>query len=257
MRLDRNNPFLTPFMLRVLRLLAPRDVQGVDFVRKGIESDGGYVMVDDFANVYAAYSLGIGHEASWDLAIADLGLGVWQYDPTVEGPPTTHPKFQFRRVGIAAQTSADRAWCTLESLIVENGHEGQHNLILKMDIEGAEWDVLPSARAETLEQFSQVLVELHGLCDLDDADKILRVLDTLAHLSRTHQSVHVHGNNWAGIATIGGITIPDALEVTFVRRSDHQFVPCQRTFPTRLDFPNHPDRADYFLGAFGNNIAAL
>jgi hypothetical protein len=251
MKLDPMHPFLTPFMRRTMDLVRPMDVQGGNFVRKGREGDGGYVMLDELADIRAAYSIGIGGDVSWDAAIATHGIDVWQYDHTVEAPPLADARFHFHRLGVAATASKDGTLRTLESLVAENGHDGRRDLILKMDIEGGEWEVFSSAPMQLLEQFSQILVEFHGLCDLDDADKIWRVLDALSHLQRTHQSVHVHANNWGTTAMIGGVTVPETIEVTFVRRSDHVFSSCHRIFPTELDFPNHGGRADIFLGALG------
>jgi hypothetical protein len=227
------------------------DVEGVALVHKGRNGDGGYVMIDDFANIGAAYSIGIGWDVSWDVAMAELGIDIWQYDHTVVTPPQTHPRFHFCPLGLAAVASGDGMLRTLESLILQNGHAGQRDLILKIDIEGAEWDVFAALRPDVLGQFSQIVVEFHDLRNMNEAHKICRVLQALSQLNASHQSVHVHANNNGSMATIGGITLPDVVEVTYVRRTDHTFVPCYRIFPTALDFPNNADRADIFLGVPG------
>jgi hypothetical protein len=229
------------------------DVPAVGFVRLGRNTDGGYVQLDDGGKTHAVYSIGIGGDVSWDAAMADCGIEIWQYDHTVAGPPQTHPRFHFQPLGVAAVPSADGTLRTLASLIVENGHAGRRDLILKIDIEGGEWDVFASMPAEQLEQFSQIVLEFHDLHRLNEADRIWRVLEVLTHLHRTHQSVHVHANNWGTMVTIGGITLPDVIEVTYARRSDHTFIQCHRIFPTPLDFPNNPERADLFLGVIGFN----
>jgi hypothetical protein len=251
MRLDSTHPFLTPFIRRTLALIKPMDAVGIPLVHKGHKGDGGYVMLDELSNITAAYSLGIGGDVSWDLEMAEHGIDVWQYDHTVVAPPQMHPRFHFSRYGIAAAPSEDEIFHTLESLIARNGHAGQRDMILKIDIEGAEWNVFSGLRAETLEQFSQILVEFHELRQLNDNEIIWRILHTLSHLSATHQSIHLHANNNGCMATIGGITIPDVVEVTYARRSDHAFAPCFRIFPTGLDYPNDPQKADIFLGAPG------
>jgi len=48
----------------------------------------------------------------------------------------------------------------------------------------------------------------------------------------------VHANNNGGLGIIGGTIIHDLLELTYVRRSDHQFEECRRVFPTPIDMPN-------------------
>ena len=249
MKLDPAHPFLAPFARRVLDLLRPMDVPGVPFVRRGRDGDGGYVQLDEPGKVHAAYSIGIGSDVSWDVAMADCGIEIWQYDHTVARSPQTHPEFHFKSVGLAATPSGDGTLRTLESLVEENGHAGRNDLILKLDIEGGEWDVLANMPTKLLEQFSQIVLEFHRLCRLNEADGIWRILEVLTHLHRTHQPVHVHANNWASMVAIGGTTLPNVIEVTYARRSDHAFVPCHRSFPTALDFPNNPRWADHDLGA--------
>ena len=251
MTLDPAHPFLAPFARRALDLLSPMDVPGVPFVRRGRDGDGGYVQLDDLGTVHAAYSIGIGSDVSWDVAMADLGVEIWQYDHTIARPPQSHPKFHFQSIGLAATPSGDGTFRTLDSLVAENGHAQRNDLILKIDIEGGEWDVLGDMPTRLLEQFSQIVVEFHKLCRLNEAEWVWRILAVLTHLHRTHQSVHVHANNWAGMVSIGGITLPNVIEVTYARRSDHAFVPCHRSFPTGLDFPNNARWPDLDLGAMG------
>jgi hypothetical protein len=73
--------------LSVLRPLRPHRVDGLDKVRLGRFFDGGYVMLDAFDGVLAAYSLGINDDVSWDLDMAARGVPVFQYDHTIEAPP--------------------------------------------------------------------------------------------------------------------------------------------------------------------------
>jgi hypothetical protein len=55
-------------------------------IRLGRNGDGGYVLLDDFTGVSAALSFGIARECSWDSAMAQRGIDVYQYDHTVDGP---------------------------------------------------------------------------------------------------------------------------------------------------------------------------
>ncbi|MGX8009145.1 hypothetical protein ACVDG8_009075 [Mesorhizobium sp. ORM8.1] len=55
-------------------LLSPMAVTGVSKIRIGSQTDGGYVMLDDFVGVDGALSFGINDEDSWDVDIANRGL---------------------------------------------------------------------------------------------------------------------------------------------------------------------------------------
>ena len=69
-------------------------------------------------------------------------------------------------------------------------------------------------------------------------------------LAATHQPIHVHGNCFQPPVWIGDLVLPEAIEVSYVRRADHagRFVPRDEAFPTALDRPNVPDTPDIFLG---------
>ncbi len=233
----------------ILRLIEPRDARGFRKVRVGGEGDGGYVMLDDFSGIAAAYSLGISTDVTWDAAIAARGIDVFQYDHTVAGPPETNPRFHFRRCGIAG---ADRApFRSLPSLMEENGHlAAGGDLLLKCDIEAAEWEALAALGLEHLGLFRQIVVEFHGLRDLHVPRFAAIAGPVLAALTAQHRVVHVHGNNYAAYAVTAGLPVPTVLELTFSRCDDKRFTRPRRTFPTRLDRPNNPGVADHALGVF-------
>ncbi len=239
----------------ILALVSPMDVVGGNLIRIGCPNDGGYILLDSGLRDAVAYSLGIAGDVSWDLQMANLGCQIYQYDHTIEALPQQHPAFHWFRIGVAGQDSPDGTMCRLDTLISRNGHGGRNDLVLKMDIEGSEWDLFEAMPVETLQQFSQIVMEMHhfavaanhpaGLVYLRKFEAVLRKLDA------THQAVHIHANNNGALAIIGGTILPDLLEMTYVRRSDHQFTECRRVFPTRLDMPNMPQAPDYFLGAVG------
>lgn len=248
----------TPEYRRVaeaIGLLQPCRVDGLGCVRVGAGNDGGYVMLDALAapHVAAAYSCGVGEDVSWDLDIASRGIDVWLYDHTVPCLPAGHPRFRFARTGLAGRIA--RPGCrTLGQLIAANGHDRSRDLILKMDIEGAEWDVLGEAATATLEQFQQIVVEFHDLANV--LDPVLRgpIVTVLEKLNQTHQIVHVHGNACEVPLWIGDLVLPQVMEVTYVRRQDfaRRFVPQTATFPTEMDRPNRAGFPDIFLGRVGD-----
>ena len=239
----------------ILRLISPMDVVGGNLVRKGCPNDGGYIMLDSGLVNAVAYSLGIAGDVSWDLEMAGLGCQIYQYDHTIEALPVSHPAFHWQRIGIAAQDSADGVMCTLDTLIQRNGHVGRNDLVLKMDIEGAEWDLFEVMPESTLRQFSQIVMEMHhfaGAAGHPSGPYFYKKFEAvLRKLDATQQVVHVHANNNGGLGIIGGTIIQDLLELTYVRRSDHGFEECRRVFPTAIDMPNVTSAPDYFLGALG------
>jgi len=238
---------------RIISLLSPMDVIGGRYVRIGCDGDGGYVMLDDFTGkqIDAAYSFGIGGNVSWDESMAERGIDVFMYDHSISGPPKQNERFHFCELGLTGYHKGENLR-TLAAIIEDNGHVGSTNLILKMDIEGCEWDVFDQSDPELLNQFYQIVLEFHGLSEsfgTDDHDKQVAILEKL---NKSHQVVHVHANSAGYIEFAGPLTLPNLLEVTYVRRSDFvdMFSANTRSFPTELDSSTFPFLPDISLKGF-------
>lgn len=230
-----------------LRLLQPHDVRGLKKLRVGAKADGGYVMLNDFAPVRHALSLGVGAEVSWDSGMAARGLRVFQYDNTVIASPQTHEKFFFHRkrvVGIIQEPED----ITLAQIMTSDALKGDNNVVAKIDIEGHEWAVLANTDSNVLAHIRQCVVEFHEMRHFIDEAWRHTAFGALRNLISTHCCIHVHGNNWGPFAVVGGVPFPNAFEATFVRRADHETVPSAAVFPTELDRPCNPKKPDLYLG---------
>lgn len=87
-----------------LRLLAPQRALGFQKLRFGSSADGGYVMLHDISGLTGAISLGIGSNNDWDVALANRGVPVDQFDGSINAPPNGHCLLSFERLMIDAPT---------------------------------------------------------------------------------------------------------------------------------------------------------
>lgn len=182
--------------------------------------------------------------------MADRGASIFQYDHTVEHPPSNHPSFHFNRVGITHDDALDPRLKHLDTLTFDNGHSDRRDLLLKIDIEGAEWDVLDALGGDTFGQFKQILAEFHAFEFLDRDSFRERARRVFLKLNQTHQVINVHGNNFAGVRLVEGVALCDVYELTYVRRSDYAIEDSCDVFPTALDRPNNETIPELFLGRF-------
>lgn len=225
--------------------------EAASFCRVGRANDGGYVMLDDFEGKRIAYSFGIADDVSWDLDMANRGLDVYMYDHTISQLPQMHPKFHYFQIGLGNENEKDDLHKkTLAQLMKENGHMDEYGMILKIDIEGAEWDVLRTVDEEILQHFSQIVFEFHDVIVPENENNIQ---EALQKLNQTHQLVHVHANNYGSYLLLGGTMLPELIEATYVLRTDHEFCPIDAKeciLPSKHDEINCTYLADIFLGAW-------
>lgn len=231
-----------------LRLLEPQKAVSVNKTRVGSAGDGGYVQLDDLSGVIHAFSFGVCDDDAWDLAMAQAGVPVEQFDHSVESAPSSHPLLHFHRKMIAAQCGSDRE--SLAALVSKFSKSDTPDLFLKMDIEGWEWEVLDSTPDDLLAKHAQIVCEFHDLSRLVLPHFYSRAKRVLEKLYRLFAVTHVHANNCVPYNLIANIPLPDVLEISFASRARYRFEPSQETFPTRLDAPCSPNNPDYILGAF-------
>lgn len=238
---------------KIISLLSPMDISDANYRRFGRDNDGGYVMLDDFCSrrVDAAYSFGISNDVSWDEDIAKLGIHVYMYDHTIEKLPKQNRYFHFFKEGVTGNPE-EKGLETLSNLLVRNGHGNSNDLILKMDIEGYEWSVFEETPGSVINQFSQIVMEFHGLDPNKSTEELSYIFSILKKIRQTHQPIHVHANGQGLISWLGGMALPDVLEVTYIRQADYadRLIQNTRTFPTEIDQPTHPWLTDIHLGTF-------
>lgn len=225
--------------------IRPRQVRGQQLMRVGSAHDGGYVLLDDYDTASGVLSGGAGDNVDFEIQLAQAGLDVHVYDHTVEQLPDAagDPRITFVHEPLGPEG------VDLAAAIARLGSEGA-DLLLKVDIDGGEWDLFAAA-ADVLPRFRQIALELHGLHQVGDALWRERALEALSVVNRTHAPVHVHPNNHGAYAIVGGVPLPDIIEVTFARRDAYQLVDDDTVSRPTLDQPNDPRRPEYSLGLFG------
>ena len=222
----------------------PKRVKDYQLTRIGRDHDGGYVLIDDFRGGDKVYSFGIADDVSWETDMAELyGKTIFMYDPTIEALPQNHRRFCFHKNGIAGR-EMDNEYHTLPFFLNENGHFDQRDMVLKIDVEGAEWEVFSALEKTVLNQFSQITIEFHDLLVRKDREIVIQALE---NITDTHQCIWAHGNNFDFALNTDGICMPNVLEATFVRKDCYEFTEQTLKLPTAFDMPNCREMKDFSL----------
>ena len=178
----------------ILAELQPVALKNCTLKRFGSANDGGYLMCENLIEpLDAAYSYGVGRNDDWGCEMSRrYHVPVHQYDcfdparPICDGGTFV---FHNECVGDRAGDRESHFFDTLENQISKNGDTGRH-LIIKMDIEGAEWNSLLAAPNELLASIPQIAMEMHGF---DDP----KIVEVLRKLNRNFYLVNLHFNNWS------------------------------------------------------------
>lgn len=239
----------SPIVFEALRQLAPRDATGVGKIRIGGPGDGGYVLLDRLHPSQVVMSFGIGPSVAFDLEMAERGHLIHLFDHTIDTLPGEHPGFIWHREGIAGAADPAAALFTLADHLRKLPDDAR-DPILKIDVEGAEWDALAASPSAVLARFAQIAIEMHDLLNLEDPAFNRRVQNALRALAADFVPVHVHGNNFGGLGFTGGFPMVETLEITYARRDLFPTAPSNTFYPTPHDSPNFDERADYPLWFF-------
>jgi hypothetical protein len=224
-------------------LLQPVTLSNCTLERFGEPFDGGYLMCANLlGGAKTAYSYGISGYDKWGCDVSKrIGGVVHQYDcfnltrPACDGGNTV---FHEECVGDAHKLDEGRVFDTIERQLFHNG-DGTHHVVMKMDVEGAEWDSLLQTPDEVLQRIEQLSIELHGVNDP-------RYLATIKKLTRFFYVVNIHYNNYACTPDVAPFPTW-AYEVLFVSKrlgilDGSGKRPRGGRHP--LDAPNEPGRPD-------------
>lgn len=199
----------------LLAELQPSWLGNCTFKRYGEARDGGYLLCANLLeSVEAGYSYGINGYDGWGCDVSrELGVVVHQYDcfnTTV--PACAGGKTVFHAECVGEQPAVDdddRRFDTLLNQMARNG-DGGRQVVLKMDVEGAEWRSFLFAPDAVWQRVDQIAVEFHGV---DDP----RSLAVVRRLKEFFHVAHLHFNNYSCAPGLEPFPA-SAYEVLFVSR---------------------------------------
>jgi len=213
--------------LCLYQFLCPKNVKGKTRILMGEKKDGSYVILDDFKNVKIAYSIGVRDLIQFDKALADKGIDIYMYDHTIDKLPYENNRFHWKKIGIGGISERTYNIQTLEEMMKNNGHLEEMNMILKMDIEGAEWNSLNDVSEKILRQFKYILLEFHFILKFEP----ILFYNVLKKLYKTHQVFYVHCCPFTNAITFGNNRICQAIEVSYILRTGNNFETDDSIYP--------------------------
>lgn len=225
-------------LLDLLTLLTPSKNSGGNYFRCGANHDGGYVIDRNIALNSHVISLGVGDNISFDYQISSIARTVTLCDFSIDSLPFEIPKSSFLKKKVVKSVSNEREEITLAQLL-KNLPQGE-KVIIKMDIEGSEWEVLDNFDWREYPLVCQLVIEFHGLLDRAKNFDAPKMLEVIQNLTNEFVVVNFHPNNYGDFECFLNIPIPDVVELTLVRKGwiTSEF---SNLKPSQLNAPNNPN----------------
>ena len=207
--------------------------------RFGNISDGGYII--DVSNEYSTLlSFGIAQDVSFEKDFSNYypSAKIICFDPSVDSLPEPIMNSYFYKLGVAKNTHLN--YLSLTDIVYAHKLDPKLNNIIKMDIEGFEWEVIEHS-FESLKMFDNFIAEFHFY---ERPRKpiflfpftLYKRLQLLRKLKKHFYIYNVHFNNGPGIIKFKNFLLPQCVEISFLNKTNPKL--------RDLNAPNNPSKPD-------------
>ncbi|MCW3092032.1 MAG: hypothetical protein JWP81_3101 [Ferruginibacter sp.] len=235
----------------IFDLITP-NIIGVKKEVFGKQGDGTYILpvdlIEDTENC-KLLSFGISNDISFEKDFNNRfkNINIYAFDPTIDELPEKNTGIQFFKIGLAGRNINSKGLFTLKEIIQRMGLSYEHQYILKIDIEGWEWEFLAEVDFESLD-IPIIAIELHfspfprpiamnlPYTFYKNKYKILK------KVLKQYYIHHVHANN-DHYTEFDEFVFPTFLELTLIRKNIYhkEIISDIRRFNEKPNKINKPD----------------
>lgn len=205
-------------------------------IRLGPQGDGGYLVPDCLEGIEACFSPGVDKVSVFEQDCLQRGMKVYMADHSVDRPNLHVPEDQYSFVKKFIGSINDEVFMTMDRWVEDSDVSTYSDLLLQMDIEGAEYESMINISDGLLARFRVMVFEFHRLQDLWDPSFFEVASLVFQKILRTHECVHIHPNNYSEVDSRAGVDIPRNAEFTFLRKDYCSGARFSDRFPHPLDY---------------------
>lgn len=224
----------------ILAFLRPKP-SPFPLLRIGGQGDGAYLLPDDLEGIAACFSPGVNNFKNFEdelLSRYDIASHMCDFssDLALFRTPLVAGRQTFIKKWLDVPGAADAI--SLGDWIAEKAPTG--DLLLQMDIEGAEYRNLLATDPQYLRRFRVMVFELHRLEAFNSAPIFRAVLRPFfERLAQDFICIHVHPNNVAAPVSLkhAPLRIPQLLEITLLRKDRFEACPPETRIAPDLPHP--------------------
>ena len=164
----------------------------VNLVRIGGAGDGGYLVPNDLNDVQFCMSPGVADSSSFEFQLAsDYNITCCLADFSVDAPAVYHPLFHFTKKFISSYNDEQNIRLT-DWVHSSEDRYGKGDLLLQMDVEGAEYPILQEVSEQTLAKFRIIIIEFHYIDRIFDRNEFASIKQVFDKLLKQFYIVHIH-----------------------------------------------------------------
>jgi len=197
---------------KIIKKLLPYET-GINLIRLGEDGDGGYLIPNDLDNLDKNYSAGVGLLTKFENDLQknyQINSKMLDFNDINQNILPKNSEFLKKKLSLFSNENQ----ITINDWIDDEDEE----IILKIDIEGDEYMNLASIEHEKLAKVRILIVEFHDLRNLKNLIFLRNFDKIISKLNHFFYPCHLHINNMSKVKDIGGLKIPDMLEITFLRK---------------------------------------
>ena len=209
-----------PILFEIRELVRPQKYGIANLEFFGNEFDGGYLISSKIGKRINLISIGIGDNFSFDLAVAKRGGTIHMYDGTINKIQNLPDNVTFieKNVGNNAKNN-EIELSSVVNKFMDNLSSLDDINVIKIDVEGAEWEIFNTFDFRCLKNFNTLVVEFHEINEmLKNQDKQQMVIDVLSSINRYFVPVYFSPNNWSQVIRSGKQLMPNVFEIVYINR---------------------------------------
>lgn len=198
------------------------DILLYDLVRLCNHEDGGYIFHNGEIDYKHLISFGIAEDISFEQDFNKLypTAKISAFDPSIDSMPEPIENTNFYKKGVSKEDSDQ--YLTLESISEKFQIDVNHRKVIKMDIEGFEWDVFEKS-INLISKCNILIVEFHFYerprkpiflfpITLFKSYQILKKLNTIFYF------FNINANNGSGYVRFKDFLFPKCVEISMLNR---------------------------------------
>lgn len=184
-----------------------------DLFLAGSKHDGGYLIAKKYLKSDILVSAGIGKNCDFEVEMSKYCSRLILLDPTINALPKEVPKsIWIKKFLKSHSTRVSMNFSEIKRYYCDS----KNSIILKIDIEGDEYEVLQEI---DFKQINQLIIEFHNFYRIVNTEfftKLIKVFDTILG---EFDIISINSNNFAEVNVFGNFLIPDVLEITFIKKN--------------------------------------